>query len=49
VGSGTTFAALLTKNKALAEKCNFLKAEFNCIYSYLLDKTCKFLQENNFF
>ena len=46
VGSGPTLIALVTGNRELAEKCNLLGGPFNCIYSFLLEKTVLFLEEN---
>ena len=43
VGSGPTLIALLTGNKALAQKCNLLEGPFQCIYTYLLSKTKDFI------
>ena len=43
VGSGPTLIALLTGNKALAQKCNLLEGPFQCIYTYLLAKTKDFI------
>lgn len=45
VGSGPTLIALVTGNKALAEKCNLLGGEFSCIYTFLLEKSQSFISE----
>ena len=45
VGSGPTLIALVTGNKALAEKCNLLGGDFNCIYTFLLEKSHSFISE----
>lgn len=49
VGSGPAFVALLTRNKALAEKCNLLEGDFRCIYGFLLEETKKFFEAKNNF
>lgn len=49
VGSGPTLVALLTRNRALAEKCNLFGGEFKCIYTYLLEESVSFfMSKNNF-
>jgi hypothetical protein len=45
VGSGPTLIALVTGNKALAEKCNLLGGDFSCIYTFLLEKSHSFISE----
>lgn len=45
VGSVPTLIALVTGNKALAEKCNLLGGEFSCIYTFLLEKSQSFISE----
>ena len=49
VGSGPTLVALLTRNRALAEKCNLLGGEFKCIYTYLLEESVSFFKSKNNF
>ena len=49
VGSGPAFVAILTKNKALAKKCNLLQGDFCCIYTYLLQETKNFFKSNDCF
>ena len=44
VASGPTLVALLTRNKALAKKCNLLDGEFSCIYTFLLEQTVKYFE-----
>ena len=45
VGSGPTLIALVTGNRALAEKCNLLGGQFSCIYTFLLEKSHAFISE----
>lgn len=49
VGSGPTLVALLTRNRALAEKCNLFGGEFKCIYTYLLEECVSFFKSKNNF
>ena len=44
VGSGPTLIALICGNLPLAKKCNLLEGPFNCIYSYLLQRSVEYLQ-----
>ena len=44
VGSGPTLVALVVGNHRLAEKCNLLGGEYQCVYTFLLEKTEMFIK-----